>query len=424
MTEPGLQKENLQLRSAVEELGFLNELSQAIGSSFKSEEIMQIIIRKSIRAIHAEQGTVILVDNDEDLEMKTYVRSMVSYGDRKPFSLNQSILGWMHIHLKPVSIHDPKNDDRFVGVEWDESVLSIACVPLIVKSKLTGVLSLYNKKDNKAFTDEDLRLMSIIAAQSAQIVENARLYEEEQALLKLKEESRVAKNIQINLLPKTNPVIPGYDIAGKSIPAQSVGGDYYDFIPVGEDKIAACLGDISGKGMPAAMLMANLQATIRGQSMIEGPVNDCVHRSNKLLYMSTEMNRYATFFYGIVNTKTHEFNYTNAGHNPPILYRENSKPALLKSGGPVLGFIDNAEYSEETIKLKKGDMIVIYSDGISEAMDIEEQEYSEERLDKLLSEIRSLSSNEIIEKTFQSVMDYAGEAPQFDDMTMVVIKRT
>jgi len=418
-----LQRENQYLKHAVEELSFLNELSHAIGSLFNSEEIMQAIIKKSIRAIKAEQGVIILVVSESDIEMKTLVRSMVSYGSHKPYSLDQSLLGWMHLNKKPISINDPKNDKRFSGFQWDKSIKSVACVPLLVKSKLTGILSVFNKKGGMAFTDDDLRLLYIIASHSAQIVENARLYEEERALLKLKEETRLAREIQINLLPKSNPAVPSYDIAGKSIPALSVGGDYYDFIPIDDDNIAVCLGDISGKGMPSALLMSNLQATVRGQTLISGSPKDCIDRSNRLLFRSTNTDKFATLFYGILNLEKNEFCYTNAGHNPPMFFKDKSNPILLKSGGTILGFMDKIEYQDDTISFEPGDLCVIYSDGITEAMDTLRNQFGEKKLKALIKENWNLSSGEIIENIFKAVKEHSRGVPQSDDITMVVIRR-
>ena len=274
---------------------------------------------------------------EADKEMKTLVRSIVSHGEGKHFRLDDCLLGWMQINKRHLNITDPHNDDRFSGVKWDESVRSVACVPLIVKSKLTGILSTFNKTTNKHFTDDDLRLLSIVAAQSAQIVENARLYEEEQKLFKLQEETRLAREIQIKLLPKTDPEMQEYDIAGKSIPALSVGGDYYDFIPAETNKLALCLGDISGKGIPAALLMANLQATVRAQALIGSSPRECVNRSNVLLYRSTDTDKFATLFYGILDIKNNEMCYANAGHNPPVFIKKEEDPILLKPNRPILG---------------------------------------------------------------------------------------
>ena len=175
------------------------------------------------------------------------------------------------------------------------------CVPLSLKRQLIGVLTVFNKRAAEGFTESDQRLLSIIAAQSAQVIENARLYEEEQALREMRRDLEVARNIQMKLLPKSAPEIAGFDIAGKSVPAQNVGGDYFDFLPAGEQRFAICLGDVVGKGMPAALLMANVQATIRGQNLLQPSAGECLGRSNRLLYESTDSDKFVTLFYGILD---------------------------------------------------------------------------------------------------------------------------
>jgi putative nucleotidyltransferase with HDIG domain len=182
-----LREENQQLKSSIKELAFLNDLSRAIGASFDSEEIMQTIIRKSIREIDAEQGAIFLIDAESDKEMKTLVRTMTGHGSSKSFGLDQSLLGWIRLNEKPLNIVDPNNDERFPGLEWDQSIRSVACAPLMVRSNIIGILSLHNKKGEPAFSENDLRLLSIIASQSAQIVENVRLNEQEKDLRKSNE---------------------------------------------------------------------------------------------------------------------------------------------------------------------------------------------------------------------------------------------
>jgi sigma-B regulation protein RsbU (phosphoserine phosphatase) len=215
----------------VEELSVLNDLARAIGASLNSQEIMRTIVHRSLRAINAEQGVITLVDTAANEPMKTLIRTAVSSASYSPYHFNQSLLGWMHLNRKPLMINDPKNDERFRGVKWDDSLRSLVCVPMVIKAELKGVLTVYNKKGEGKFTEDDQRLLAIIAAQSGQVVENARLYESEKALITMKEEVRLASRIQSDLLPKQSPAVPGYDIAGKSIPAQMVGGDYFDFIP-------------------------------------------------------------------------------------------------------------------------------------------------------------------------------------------------
>lgn len=223
-----LREENERLKRAVEELSVLNELARAIGASSNPEEIMQTIVRRSLRAVNAEQGVITLVEQKSADPMKTLVRAMVSTSEHEQFHLTQALLGWMHLHKKPLVLNDPRTDERFRGVQWDESVRSLLCVPMMIKSELRGVLTIINKnkKEGKRFTEEDQRLLAIIAAQSAQVVENARLNEREKQLLKMQEEVRLAAKIQAELLPHAAPVVEGYEIVGANIPAQVVGGDH------------------------------------------------------------------------------------------------------------------------------------------------------------------------------------------------------
>lgn len=418
-----LQRENQRLKRAVEELSFLNDLARAIGASTHLEEIIQTIVRRSLQAVHAEQSVITLINARAEDPMKTLVRDMTSSSERQPFRPNESLLGWMQYHKAPLLLNNPRQDQRFRGAPWDEAVISLACVPLMVKSELKGMLTVYNKKEGAGFTEEDQRLLAIIAAQTAQVIENARLGEEEQTLFRMQEEVRLAAKIQLDLLPKAAPQIEGYDIAGKSIPAQSVGGDYFDFISLADGRLALCLGDVSGKGLPASLLMANLQATVRGQTFVDATAKTCLSRANRLLGQNTDKCNFITFFYALLDPPTQQFCYANAGHNPPLLISSDGTHRQLESRGLVLGVRDNVDYEEETILLQPGDLLVIYSDGIIEAMNAWHEEFGEGRLLAVVKQNRALTANALIEAIIQSVKQHAGQAPQSDDMTLVVVKK-
>jgi sigma-B regulation protein RsbU (phosphoserine phosphatase) len=294
---------------------------------------------------------------------------------------------------------------------------------MMIKSELMGVLTVYNKKDGKQFTDEDQRLLAIIAAQSAQVVENARLYESEQALLRMKEEVRLAARIQTDLLPSSAPVVEGYDIAGKSVPAQVVGGDYFDFIPTNDHRIAICLGDVSGKGLPASLLMANLQATLRGQTLLTLSPKVCVERANKLLFWSTSPEKFVTLFYAILDPKLHRLAFSNAGHDNPFLLGADGGTQRLRTGGVVLSILEDFSYDEETVGMGPGDILVIYSDGITEAVNPAEEQFGDERLAVVIRDHRQENAAGLMESIIKEVTAFAGGRAQADDMTLVVVKR-
>lgn len=422
-TIDGLRQENRRLARALEELAMLNELAREIGASRNSDTIMDRIIRRSLKAVDAEQAVITLVSEQSREPMKTLVRAMVTSSEHEQFHVNQNLLGWMHLNKRPLMSNSPRSDERFRGITWDPSIRSILCVPLMVKSALMGVLTAYNKKGGVGFTEEDQRLLSIIAMQSGQVIENARLYEEEQKLIGMQEEVRLAGVIQMELLPGSAPNVPGYDIAGKTIPAQQVGGDYFDFVSVDDHTLAVCLGDVSGKGLPASLLMANLQATLRSQTLATSSASECIRRSNQLLYRSTDPEKFATLFYGILDFAQHRMMYSNAGHENPILFASGADMTRLETGGTVLGVVENFPFEDGVVELSPGDTLVIFSDGITEAFDESDQQFGEKRLIDAVAQHRNEPAESINQHIIEAVTTYAGSAPQADDLTLVVIKR-
>jgi sigma-B regulation protein RsbU (phosphoserine phosphatase) len=418
-----LEEENKRLKRAVEELSVLNDLARAIGASLNTQEIIQTIVRRSLRASNAEQGVITLVEEQDDQSMKTLVRTMVSSREQGHFHFSQALLGWMHLNKKPLVINDPKTDERFRGIPWDDSIRSLIAVPMVVKSELRGVLAVYNKKDGKPFSEDDQRLLAIIAGQSGQVVENARLYEKEKALVKMQEELKFAARIQNELLPKSSPVIPGYEIAGRTIPAQEVGGDYYDFIPIDEHRMAFCLGDVTGKGLPASLLMANLQATLRGQTLTTGSPKTCLERSNQLLYQSTSPEKFATLFYAILDSQNHQIHYSNAGQDNPYLSSTQSGIKRLKVGGIPLGMLPDFVFEQESVPLEKDCLLVVYSDGVTEAMNAEEDMFGDDRIAAVLDQHKHAPASEIIDRLVSAVKNHAAGHPQSDDITVVVVRR-
>jgi sigma-B regulation protein RsbU (phosphoserine phosphatase) len=224
-------------------------------------------------------------------------------------------------------------------------------------------------------------------------------------------------------LPHEPPEIRGYDIAGKSVPATLVGGDYYDFIEIADRRWGLCLGDVSGKGMPAALLMAHLQATLRSQILQGLSVGECLSRSNSLILKSTDPDRFATLFYGVLDAAKHTFRYSNAGHNPPLLMRSGCKPVHLEVGGTVLGSFEACSYREADAELRPGDVILIYSDGISEAADDSGVQFGEERIAEIVAANPDDSSQGLIERLFEAVRSHSRTMTPIDDMTVVVIRR-
>ena len=420
-----LQEENKRLRTAIEELSVLNEISTVISSIQPLEQIIDLIVRKCVKNIKVEQGAVMLLDEqDQDKPFRTMIRKQDSVSNILPFRFDTQLTGWMLKNKTPLLINDLENDSRFkYMVNEDFPIRSLLSVPMTVKGKMIGLLTIFNKKTNTGFTNNDQRLLGIIAAQSAQIIENARLYQEEQNLRHLQEEMRLAYEIQVNLLPKSQPDIFGYQIAGKSIPAKDVGGDYYDFIEIDENRLAFCIADISGKGIPAAILMANVQASLRGQAKLDRACKDCVSFTSDILFHNTSPTKYATLFYAILNKESNEITYCNAGHNEPLLFLNDGKLKKLTTGGVVAGVIPSFQFEEEKIVFEQNELLVLFSDGITEAMNKDEEEFGDERLREVIINNKNESAENLIEIILDEVHKFTGKTPQMDDMTIVVIKR-
>ena len=231
-----------------------------------------------------------------------------------------------------------------------------------------------------------------------------------------------AREVQQQLLPRCGPAVPGLDYAGRCRPAASVGGDYYDFLPICDGRVGFAIGDVSGKGIPAALLMATLQASLRGLAISNPPeLPELMGCLNRLMYEATPVNRFATLFYGAYDPGTREFTYVNGGHNCPIVLRGNNV-MRLNEGGPAVGMFAPARYRQSAVTLEAGDTLVLFTDGVSEAMSRGMEEFGEERLIAVVRSGTHLKIADLIESVFDACDDFADGAPQHDDMTLLIVR--
>ncbi|MFQ5649265.1 MAG: PP2C family protein-serine/threonine phosphatase [bacterium] len=420
-----LKEENERLRQSLEELSILIELSSVISSTMSLNNIMDKVVAKSVKAVNAKQGTIHLLDKESqnDDPFTTFIRKADETTPTSKFRLDVELSGWMMRHMKPLLINDFENNKHFISRRAsDFAIKTLLSVPLVCKGELIGVLNLYNKKGNQQFSQEDQKLLSIIASQSAQVIENARLYEQEKQLLKIERELEMARSIQTRLLPKESPRVQGFDIAGASYAARDVGGDYFDFIELDNGNWCIALGDVSGKGIPAALLMSHLQATVRNQALSNDKFSDCVAKTNDFLYRHTEGNKFVTMFGGILDPKRKTFSYVNAGHNFPYHLQRNGKAVSLEVGGLVMGMMPGCLYEQDEIELESGELVVIYSDGVTEAENAIEEMFGTERFTDLLMANKQKTAGEIVTEIYRTVKQFEANAEQDDDITVVVVK--
>lgn len=402
-------------------------LSSEIVLSRLLERMMQIVLENAGAQkgfLITEKGDRLLIEAAGSLGMTAPVVLQSVPIERSP-EISESIVRYVARLRESVVLDDAESGGKFVA---DPYVLrahpkSILCMPIEHQGKLSGILYLENNLSSGVFTPARTEVLRLLSSQIAVSMENARLYAQERELVRMQEEFRLAAKIQQELLPNHSPSVVGYEIDGENIPAQTVGGDYFDYIRIDDRRLAICIGDVSGKGLPASLLMANLQASLRGQSLLTNSPRECLERSNRLLYESTSPEKFATVFYGILDTATHRFRYCNGGHEHPLLLSATGNCRSLSTGGIALGMVESFSFEEDEIQLEPGDLLVMYSDGITEAMNSTYEQFGRDHLNGLLSEQRRLALDELIRKIVDEVKMHAAGAPQSDDITLVAVRR-
>jgi sigma-B regulation protein RsbU (phosphoserine phosphatase) len=303
-------------------------------------------------------------------------------------------------------------------------------VPLLAVGRLLGFISLSQKRSEEPYSRTDLQLLGSLAAQTGLALENARLTsavaEEAAQREAMKREVEIARQVQERLFPQHPPVVPGLGYCGVCRPARGVGGDYYDFLLLPGGELGIAVADVSGKGISAALMMASLQASLRGQTM-QGPegLAALVERVNRLVYEVSSPERYATFFFAQYEPGSHALTYVNAGHNPPMLLRPRGGQwtvQRLEVGGTVVGLLPQCEYSQDSLQLHAGDVLVAFTDGISEAMNLADEEWGEEQLLETLKQCDGKSAAETVACVIAAADQFTAGAKQYDDMTVVVMK--
>lgn len=388
------------------------------------DEILDVIMDLVFEAMPAERGFLMLLEGEEQEMVHKAVRDLTK-SSGGAISLSRSIANMVIQNRQSVLTSDAQSDERF---KMRESVVlqgirSAMCVPLWNNKEVTGLVYVDTVNSTKPFGPEDLRLLTLLANVAAVKLENAQLVETALERERLENEIAQAADIQRRLLPHSVPQIPGYELFGEADACRAVGGDYYDFVGLRGGSLGVVIGDVSGKGMAAALLMASMQAVFRTVADVEAPPSQMVSSLNRHLIRSANPNKFASFFMGALKPETGELTYVNAGHNPPVLVRAGGEVERLPAGGVVLGVFEDAPFEERVVMLNQGDLLVLYSDGVTEQVDPEDEEFGEQRLIDTVRTSRSRPASEIHAAVLDALKEFMGEAPQYDDATLVVIRR-
>jgi serine phosphatase RsbU (regulator of sigma subunit) len=323
-------------------------------------------------------------------------------------------------------VRDARLDEAFADRMSivQQQIRSMLAVPLQTDDRVIGLIYLDSPHFIKEFTKEDLSLLTVMANVAAIRIEHTRLAEVEQAERLHAKQLEQAAEIQRGLLPVQAPNVPGVDLAGYNAACHTVGGDYYDFLPYPDGRVGLLVGDVAGKGMPAALLMSSLQARV--QVLFDDPTNlaALVTRLNRIITSNCPSNRFITFFISVLDPKTGELTYVNAGHNPPLVAHADGTVEKLEGTGLILGILPMATYQQGVCHMDVGDALLLFSDGVSEPVSPHaDEEFGEERLAQVLATLRDQSAESIIACINQKVDDFTEGAPPLDDITLVVAKR-
>lgn len=404
-----LQKVNRELDNRVQRLSALFELSKEFGLFSESAKVGKLLIFSLIGQFLISKYAVVIFENNSTniLESKFEAGELMKILNGIPAGeISESLTG------KIIENKFPQLSK--IGIKL--------IVPMQLQGKTKGLILLGERANKQPYSEADYEFIYSVGSLAIVSIENKRLFLEELEKQKLEEELDIAREIQRNLLPQSVPTYKSYDIAALNMPSKQVGGDYYDIIPLDENRGCLAIADVSGKGVPASLLMANIQAFLQIICRQNINIEQATGLINDLIYSNTSDGRFITFFWGLLNDNDKTFQYVNAGHNYPLLIRD-GKITKLKKGGMIFGVTKTKiPYISETIKLHKDDVLIFFTDGVSEAMNKKGEEFSDERLEKLAISLTDKNANDILQEIKYDVQKFSKDTVQSDDITLIVLK--
>jgi sigma-B regulation protein RsbU (phosphoserine phosphatase) len=333
--------------------------------------------------------------------------------------LGEGLIGQVALTGEPITSHDVRNNPNYINARSQTRSEMVA--PIISNTEVIGVFDL-ESDDLNAYSEDDLQVLVLLASQVAIIIEKVMLHEQLIEKKRLEGQLEVARQVQLELLPAKDPQLEGFDISAYNFPTEEVSGDYYDWVKIYEDQIGLVIADVSGKGVPAALLMAFLRASLRAATHIGYSPHISMAKVNYLLWESIERNQFVTAFYGILDVTNKTLTYTNAGHNPPVLLDKNGNSTFIERGSVPLGVFRDTRYHEYYLTMTPGDLLVLYTDGVTEANNSHGEEFGRERLAAAVRKHRKLGARELITTVHKEVLDWTEGLGATDDVTFFVIK--
>ncbi|KAF0249798.1 MAG: serine phosphatase RsbU [bacterium] len=418
------KREHPQL-PAETKLRLMMELARKISSCLDLDDVLALIIDMVRSFIDYDAAGIYIIERKGKHKRVVAQTSRGYDQDRSSdcmcMKVGDGIVGWVIKTSSGAIVPDVSVDSRYISGRTGTKSEMVA--PIRANGKVIGAFNLESDR-LRAYSKYDLEMLMFFANEAAISIEKARLYEALMEKQRLEAELAVARRVQQTLLPTSDPLFGHFEISGLNIPTSEVGGDYFDYISVSENRLGVVIADVSGKGVPAALIMATFRASLRGQVCSECPLSSTFYQMNELLRQNNSLDQFVTACYLDLDKTSYKFSYLNAGHNRPIILHSDDSYETLSEASLILGLFPRQPYEHFIHYTKPGDVILLYTDGITEATPphLLEEEFGIERLVEASQKHKHLPSSEIAKAIFKAVRDFSGNANQSDDCTVIVIK--
>jgi serine phosphatase RsbU (regulator of sigma subunit) len=412
-----------------EKLRMLLEITRKISRSLNLEEVLAQVMNTLDSLLPYDAAGIYIIRRDSRAPA-TGAQTLVFHAEavrgydieelmELRLKLGEGLIGWVAQTGEAVIVDDVHADVRYVNAR--RATRSEMVAPVISNEEVIGVFDLESDELN-AYTEEDKQILMLLASQVAIIVEKAMLHEQLVEKKRLEAQLEVARQVQLSLLPERDPQLEGFDISAYNFSTEEVSGDYYDFVKIYEDHLGLVIADVSGKGVPASLLMAFLRASLRAAIRIGYAPNVGMAKVNFLLWETVEQHQYVTAFYGMLDATNRTLAFVNAGHNPLLVMGRDGSTRFIERGGLPLGLFRDTRYYEYYLPIDSGQTLVLYTDGVTEANSPSGEEYGRERLVKAVRASRDRSAREMIDFIYNDMFEWTGGRGSDDDATFVVIK--
>jgi phosphoserine phosphatase RsbU/P len=413
--------------TTTDKLRLLLDITKKISRSLDLEEVLRMVMDTLDSLIPYDTAGIFIIEQGQDgtAESESPYRTRIVRGydidellDLR-LKMGEGIIGYVAQHGEPVISPDVHSDSRYINARAETRSEMVA--PIIANNEVIGVFDLESDELN-AYTNDDLQVLLLLASHVAIISEKVMLHEQLVEKKRLQGQLEVAREVQLELLPASDPKIEGFDISAYNFSTEEVSGDYYDWVRIYEDQLGLVIADVSGKGVPAALLMAFLRASLRAAIHIGYAPHIAMGKVNYLLWESIERNQFVTAIYAVLDASNRTLAYSNAGHNPPLLIGADGQARFIDQGGIPLGMFRDTRYYEFYLMLEPGQILVLYTDGVTEAANAKEEQYGRARLAQRIRDGIHLGSRELIDFVYKDVQQFTDGRGADDDITLFILK--